>query len=36
MHLKLNDVAEGTEGTVLCRDPFLSEDERVEKLMACL
>jgi hypothetical protein len=36
MHLRLNDVAEGTEDAVLCRDPFKSEDERVEKLMACL
>jgi proteasome accessory factor A len=36
MHLTLNDVAERAEDTVLCRDPFKSEDERVEKLMACL
>jgi proteasome accessory factor A len=36
MHLRLNDVAEGTEDAVLCWDPFKSEDERVEKLMACL
>src|SRR5205085_390828 len=33
VHLKLNDQA---QRTVLCKDPFKSEDERVEKLIACL
>ena len=31
VHLKLNDQA---QRTVLCKDPFRSADERVEKLMA--
>jgi proteasome accessory factor A len=31
VHLKLNDQA---QRTVLCKDPFRSEDERVEKLIA--
>jgi len=33
VHLKLNDQA---QRTVLCKDPFKSEDERVDKLIACL
>jgi proteasome accessory factor A len=33
VHLKLNDQA---QRTVLCKDPFKSEDERVEKLIASL
>ncbi len=33
VHLKLNDQA---QRTVLCRDPFKSVDERVEKLIASL
>jgi proteasome accessory factor A len=33
VHLKLNDQA---ERTVLCKDPFKSRDERVEKLIASL
>jgi proteasome accessory factor A len=33
VHLKLNDQA---QRTVLCKDPFKAEDERVEKLIACL
>jgi proteasome accessory factor A len=33
VHLKLNDQA---QRTVLCKDPFKSQDERVEKLIACL
>jgi proteasome accessory factor A len=31
VHLKLNDQA---QRTVLCKDPFRSQDERVEQLMA--
>jgi proteasome accessory factor A len=31
VHLKLNDQA---QRTVLCKDPFRSQDERVEKLIA--
>ena len=31
VHLKLNDQA---QRTVLCKDPFRSVDERVEKLIA--
>ena len=31
VHLKLNDQA---QRTVLCKDPFRSTDERVEKLIA--
>jgi proteasome accessory factor A len=31
VHLKLNDQ---TQRTVLCKDPFRSADERVEKLIA--
>ena len=31
VHLKLNDQA---QRTVLCKDPFKSRDERVEKLIA--
>ncbi|MDY7106337.1 MAG: proteasome accessory factor PafA2 family protein, partial [Actinomycetota bacterium] len=33
VHLKLNDQA---QRTVLCKDPFRSEDERVDKLIASL
>ena len=33
VHLKLNDQA---QRTVLCKDPFLSVDERVEKLIASM
>ncbi|CAN5461973.1 Pup--protein ligase [soil metagenome] len=33
VHLKLNDQA---QRTVLCKDPFLSSDERVERLIASL
>jgi len=33
VHLKLNDQA---QRTVLCKDPFRSHDERVEKLIASL
>ncbi|MFT5222871.1 MAG: proteasome accessory factor A [Glaciecola sp.] len=33
VHLKLNDQA---QRTVLCKDPFLSEDERVDKLIASM
>ncbi len=33
VHLKLNDQA---QRTVLCKDPFRSQDERVEKLIASL
>ena len=33
VHLKLNDQA---QRTVLCKDPFKSHDERVEKLIASL
>src|SRR5882672_3312349 len=33
VHLKLNDQA---QRTVLCKDPFKSRDERVERLIACL
>jgi proteasome accessory factor A len=33
VHLKLNDHA---QRTVLCKDPFKSRDERVEKLIASL
>ncbi len=33
VHLKLNDQA---QRTVLCKDPFLAHDERVEKLIASL
>ncbi len=33
VHLKLNDQA---QRTVLCKDPFLSEDERVERLIESL
>jgi proteasome accessory factor A len=33
VHLKLNDQA---QRTVLCKDPFLSEDERVTKLIESL
>jgi proteasome accessory factor A len=33
VHLKLNDQA---QRTVLCKDPFRSKDERVEKLIASL
>jgi proteasome accessory factor A len=33
VHLKLNDQA---QRTVLCKDPFKSKDERVEKLIASL
>lgn len=33
VHLKLNDQA---QRTVMCKDPFKSEDERVEKLIESL
>ena len=33
VHLKLNDQA---QRTVLCKDPFKSKDDRVEKLIASL
>jgi proteasome accessory factor A len=33
VHLKLNDQA---QRTVLCKDPFISQDERVDKLIASL
>jgi len=33
VHLKLNDQA---QRTVLCKDPFKSHDDRVDKLMASL
>jgi proteasome accessory factor A len=33
VHLKLNDQA---QRTVLCKDPFLAVDERVERLMASM
>jgi proteasome accessory factor A len=33
VHLKLNDQA---QRTVLCKDPFRSRDERVERLIASL
>ena len=33
VHLKLNDQA---QRTVLCKDPFKSRDDRVEKLIASL
>ena len=33
VHLKLNDQA---QRTVLCKDPFRSEDERVAKLIASM
>ncbi len=33
VHLKLNDQA---QRTVLCKDPFRSVDERVEKLIASM
>src|SRR5690606_27327896 len=33
VHLKLNDQA---QRTVLCKDPFVSHDERVDKLIASL
>ena len=33
VHLKLNDQA---QRTVMCKDPFKSEDERVDKLIASL
>ena len=33
VHLKLNDQA---QRTVLCKDPFKAEDERVDKLIASL
>jgi proteasome accessory factor A len=33
VHLKLNDQA---QRTVLCKDPFRSHDERVERLIASL
>jgi proteasome accessory factor A len=33
VHLKLNDQA---QRTVLCKDPFLSEDDRVAKLIESL
>ena len=33
VHLKLNDQA---QRTVLCKDPFKSHDERVEKLIASM
>ena len=33
VHLKLNDQA---QRTVICKDPFLSHDDRVERLIASL
>jgi proteasome accessory factor A len=33
VHLKLNDQA---QRTVLCKDPFRNEDERVDKLIAAM
>jgi proteasome accessory factor A len=33
VHLKLNDQA---QRTVLCKDPFRHEDERVDKLIAAM
>jgi len=33
VHLKINDQA---QKTVLCKDPFISKDDRVEKLIASL
>ena len=33
VHLKLNDQA---QRTVLCKDPFRSQDERLEKLIASM
>jgi proteasome accessory factor A len=33
VHLKLNDQA---QRTVLCKDPFRSDDERVDKLIASM
>ena len=33
VHLKLNDQA---QRTVLCKDPFVSSDERVQKLIESL
>jgi proteasome accessory factor A len=33
VHLKLNDQA---QRTVLCKDPFKAEDERVERLIASM
>ena len=33
VHLKLNDQA---QRTVLCKDPFVSEDERVQRLIDSL
>ena len=33
VHLKLNDQA---QRTVLCKDPFLAVDERVERLIASM
>ena len=33
VHLKLNDQA---QRTVLCKDPFKSEDDRVERLIASM
>ena len=33
VHLKLNDQA---QRTVLCKDPFKSEDDRVDRLIASL
>jgi proteasome accessory factor A len=33
VHLKLNDQA---QRTVLCKDPFKSVDDRVEKLIASM
>ena len=33
VHLKLNDQA---QRTVLCKDPFKAQDDRVEKLIASL
>jgi proteasome accessory factor A len=33
VHLKINDQA---QKTVMCKDPFVSQDDRVEKLIASL
>ncbi len=33
VHLKINDQA---QKTVMCKDPFISQDDRVEKLIASL
>lgn len=33
VHLKLND---STQRTVICKDPFVSEDPRIDELVAAI